>query len=138
MAHAELEQALSLSKSNCKGVTDFMQVAEVLNNLGVLTFLCGDPGKSLKLFQESLQFQHAIISHSLYDSFVLAAHGTTLNVSVTRGNIGFVKMVQKEFSAALVAFESALMVSCQYSTSFWICHVSFAELFFVYSISKCF
>lgn len=114
VAHIELENALRLSKGKCQGITDFMQIAEILNNLGVLTFMCGDPSGSLMLFKESLEVQRAILKHSLYGGSALASHGINLNISVTRGNIGFIKLVSKNLAAALVAFESALMVCLIY------------------------
>jgi tetratricopeptide (TPR) repeat protein len=110
-SHAEFETALSLGKRNCQGLTDFIQIAEILNNLGVLTFMCGDQDASLNHFKESLQVQHAMLSHSLYGGSNIMGHGITLNISVTRANIGFVKLVSKDFPAAMIAFESALMVS---------------------------
>jgi hypothetical protein len=73
--------------------------------------MCGDRDASLNHFKESLQVQHAMLSHSLYGGSNVMGHGITLNISVTRANIGFVKLVSKDLPAAMIAFESALMVS---------------------------
>ena len=108
-AHDELERVLQTGKGNCRSVTDFVQIAEILNNLGCLSFMCSEPGTAMRLFTESLEVQNAVLSHSLYGGPVLAANSASLNLSVTRANLAFVHMFFNNYPAALTTFESALM-----------------------------
>jgi len=109
-AHKSLENVLDLSKNHLAGLTDFMQVAEVLNNLGCLSFMCGQAGTSMTMFKECLEIQTAVLKQSLYSGPKLAGQSTSLNISVTRGNIGYVQMLTKHSGPAIVEFEASLMV----------------------------
>jgi hypothetical protein len=110
-AHKSLEQVLELSKNHLAGLTDFMQVAEVLNNLGCLSFMCGQSGSAMTMFKECLEIQTAVLKQSLYSGPRFAGHSTSLSISVTRGNIGYVQMLTKNAGAAIIEFEASLMVS---------------------------
>jgi hypothetical protein len=90
-----------------------MRISETLNNLGVLAFMCGDHDASLKHFKETLKVQSMLLNNCLYGGQNLLVHGITLNISVVRANIGFIKLVCKDLPAATMAFESALMVSAR-------------------------
>lgn len=87
-----------------------MQVAEVLNNLGCLSFMCGQSGSAMTMFKECLEIQTAVLKQSLYSGPRFAGHTTSLSISVTRGNIGYVQMLTKNAGAAIVEFEASLMV----------------------------
>eukprot|EP00544_Gedaniella_sp_CCMP2646_P002739 CAMPEP_0202510508 /NCGR_PEP_ID=MMETSP1361-20130828/53331_1 /ASSEMBLY_ACC=CAM_ASM_000849 /TAXON_ID=210615 /ORGANISM="Staurosira complex sp., Strain CCMP2646" /LENGTH=1231 /DNA_ID=CAMNT_0049144775 /DNA_START=24 /DNA_END=3719 /DNA_ORIENTATION=+ len=108
-AHKSLEQVLELSKNHLAGLTDFMQVAEVLNNLGCLSFMCGQSGSAMTMFKECLEIQTAVLKQSLYSGPRFAGHSTSLSISVTRGNIGYVQMLTKNAGAAIIEFEASLM-----------------------------
>jgi tetratricopeptide (TPR) repeat protein len=108
-AHKGLEEVLELSKNHLAGLTDFMQIAEILNNLGVLYFMCGQSGAALTMFRECLEIQNAVLKHSIYSGPRLGGHSTSLGISVTRGNVGYIKMLTKDAGAAIVEFESSLM-----------------------------
>lgn len=126
-AHKRLEQVLELSKNHLAGLTDFMQVAEVLNNLGCLSFMCGQSGSAMTMFKECLEIQTAVLKQSLYSGPRFAGHSTSLSISVTRGNIGYVQMLTKNAGAAIIEFEASLMVS-EFSISCWAQTVFFADL----------
>ena len=107
-AHRELETSLDICRGSCRAVTDFAQVAEILNNLGCLSFMCSDSEVAMRMFNESLEVQHSIRSHSLYGGPVLAGYSTSLNISITQANLGFVHMHFKRYDKATVAFEASL------------------------------
>jgi tetratricopeptide (TPR) repeat protein len=108
-AHKGLEEVLDLSKNHLAGLADFMQIAEILNNLGVLYFMCGQSGAALTMFKECFEIQNAVLKHSIYSGPRLGGHSTSLGISVTRGNVGYIKMLTKDAGAAIVEFESSIM-----------------------------
>ena len=110
-AHAKLEQALVYARSFAKDLGDRMQMAEILNNLGCLAYMCGQPGAANTFYRESLDVQFGVLSHSLYLSSAAVGQSISLNISITRANIGFVKLVTSELPMAVTALENALMVS---------------------------
>ena len=93
------------------GPIDYCQLGEILNNLGCLSYMCGQPSKAMKLFREALDVQLAVLNSTLYGGSKYSAHSATLNISITRGNIGFLALVLKDVSSGIVALESALRVS---------------------------
>ena len=109
-AHKSLEVVLELSKNHLAGLTDFMQVAEVLNNLGCLSFMCGQTSSAMAMFKECLEIQTAVLKQSLYCGPRFVGQSTSLGISITRGNIGYVQMLTKNAGAAIVEFEASLMV----------------------------
>lgn len=109
-AHKRLEHVLELSKNHLAGLTDFMQVAEILNNLGCLSFMCGQASSAMTMFKECLEIQTAVLKQSLYSGPRFAGQSTSLNISVTRSNIGYVQMLTKNSGPAIVEFEASLMV----------------------------
>ena len=107
-AHNALEVCLESAKGYCKTITDFIQIAEILNNLGCLSFMGGQSETSMQMFIESLGVQQAVLSHSLYGGSVLAGHSTNLNMSITRANVAFLKMCSNDHVSAIISFEAAL------------------------------
>jgi tetratricopeptide (TPR) repeat protein len=107
-AHKGLESCLESAKGYCKTITDFVQVAEILNNLGCLYFMCSQPETAARLFKESLDVQQSLLSHSLYGGSVLAGNASTLNMSVTRGNMAFLCMCANDHASAIFGLERAL------------------------------
>jgi Tfp pilus assembly protein PilF len=73
-AHSNLEEALSLSGHNTETVLDYSQLAEILNNLGCLSYMGGKPGKAMRLFQESLQAQAIASDNLLYTGTKFSCH----------------------------------------------------------------
>jgi tetratricopeptide (TPR) repeat protein len=73
-AHSNLEEALSLSGHNTETVSDYRQLAEILNNLGCLSYMGGKPDKAKILFQESLQAQAIAADDSLYTGTQFLCH----------------------------------------------------------------
>jgi tetratricopeptide (TPR) repeat protein len=110
-AHARLEEALHFARDSASTLDDRMQIAEILNNLGCLSYMCGQPLEAKQLFKESLDMQFIVMSQSLYEGSSQTVHSVSLNISIARANIGFVKLVTKDLPFAITALEAALMVS---------------------------
>jgi hypothetical protein len=81
-----LEECFALTQHGARSISDQRQQAEVLNNLGCLTYICGQPERALELFFESFQVQSVALDHSLYSGARFSCHSATLNMSVTKGN----------------------------------------------------
>jgi hypothetical protein len=81
-----LEECLALTQHGARSISDQRQQAEVLNNLGCLTYICGQPERAMELFAESFQVQSVALDHSLYSGARFSCHSATLNMSVTKGN----------------------------------------------------
>ncbi len=110
-AHARLEEALVFAKENCAGLEDRIQIAEILNNLGCLAYMCGQPIAAKAFYRDSLDIQFRTLSECLYESTAFIGQSISLNISITRANIGFIKLVTKDLPVAITALENALMVS---------------------------
>jgi hypothetical protein len=87
-----------------------MQMAEILNNLGCLAYMCGQPAAANIFFRESMDVQFNLMGQSLYLCSAAVGQSISLNLSITRANIGFVKLVTGENPVAVTALENALMV----------------------------
>ena len=90
-------------------------MAEILNNLGCLTYMCGQPVAAHAFYKEALDVQSKALSEGLYmesssSSPFLVGPSISLNISITRANIGFVKLVTENTAIAITALEAALMV----------------------------
>lgn len=99
------EECLMLAQKSAKSISDQRQIAEILNNLACLAYLAGRPEKALELLKESWNVSGVALDHSLYAGARFSCHSSTLNMSVTRGNIGFLAILGKDIPAALEAFE---------------------------------
>jgi len=110
-AHAKFEEALEYSRQDAKRIEDRMQMAETLNNLGCLAYMCGQPTAASSFFRESMDVQFNLMGQSLYLCSADVGQSISLNLSITRANIGFIKLVTNELPSAVTALENALMVS---------------------------
>lgn len=108
-AHAALELCLEAAKGQIKTFMDFSLIAEIMNNLGCLAFMGGDPKAAMDMFVETLKVQQSVMSHSLYSGSVLAGHSTHLSISIVRANIAFLRLCAKDYAGAIVFFERALV-----------------------------
>ena len=79
-AHTNLELALALAGSKARTTSDYCQLGEILNNLGCLSYMCGQPTKAMKLFRESLDVQLAVLNSTLYGGSKYSAHSATLSM----------------------------------------------------------
>lgn len=110
-AHAKFEVALEYARKDSKRITDRMQMAEILNNLGCLAYMCGQPSAASAFYRESMDVQFNLMGQSLYLCSADVGQSISLNLSITRANLGFIKLVTSELPVAVTALENALMVS---------------------------
>ena len=115
-AHAKFEVALEYARNEANDIDDRMQMAEILNNLGCLAYMCGQPAAANTFFRESMDVQFNLMGQSLYLCSAAVGQSISLNLSITRANIGFVKLVTSEIPVAVTALENALMVCSLAST----------------------
>jgi hypothetical protein len=108
-AHRQFEEALYWSKKSCSSLEDQVQMSEILNNLGCLAYMCGQPESAKKFFVDSMDVQFDALSESLYYRSPVMSQSISLNISIVRANIGFIKMVTKALPVAITALENALM-----------------------------
>jgi tetratricopeptide (TPR) repeat protein len=107
-AHSNLELCLRFAKSRRKRMTDYLQIAEILNNMGCVTFMGGDVEAAKVFLLESSNLQRAVMNHDLYEGSVLSSHATTLNFSITYANVAFLLMDSHEYVSAISSLEKSL------------------------------
>lgn len=109
-AHAGLEEALACAKRSLSTTLEGrLQVAEILNNLGCLAYMSGQPTSASSYYRDSMDLQFGALSDSLYLGNSTSGQSISLNISIARANIGFIKLVTKDLSVAITALENALM-----------------------------
>ena len=109
-AHAGLEEALSIAKRRRSTTLEGrLQVAEILNNLGCLAYMSGQPAAAGAYYRDSMDIQFGALSDSLYLGNATSGQSISLNISIARANIGFIKLVTKDLPVAITALENALM-----------------------------
>ena len=108
-AHQAFEEALFHARRTSETLEDRIQVAEILNNLGCLAYMCGNPVAALGFYRDAMDVQFRALSDSLYTGSPILGQSISLNISITRANIGFIKLVTKDLSVAITALENALM-----------------------------
>lgn len=110
MAHSDLREALKLSREETVTLSDHRQLAEILNNLGCLSYLGGEIESAMLYFNEAVHIQNIVSEHSMYIGSKFACHSAQLNTSITKANIGFLSLVMSDISGSVSMFESALKV----------------------------
>lgn len=109
-AHARLEEALDkCSSTSHTTLEDRLLMAEILNNLGCLAYMSGQPASASSYYRDSMDLQFGALSDSLYIGNSATGRSISLNISISRGNIGFLKLVTKELSVGITALENTLM-----------------------------
>jgi len=109
-AHAGLEEALACAnRKRSTTLEGRLQVAEILNNLGCLAYMSGQPTTASSYYRDSMDIQFDALSDSLYLGNAMSGQSISLNISIARANIGFIKLVTKDLSIAITALENALM-----------------------------
>lgn len=111
-AYPELELALSLSREAIHTISDHRQIAEILNSLGCLSYMGGEIERAMLFFRESLKVQIMASEHSMYVGSKFSCHAASLNLSITKANIGFLSLTFfRDASESVTALESAVKVS---------------------------
>lgn len=115
-AYSELEEALLVAREEANTLSGFRELAEILNNLGCLSYLGGKVDRSLLYFQKALETHELVASRSMYAGSKFACQTAALNMSVTKANIGFLSLVTRDVPQSIVLFEAAARVSTSKST----------------------
>jgi tetratricopeptide (TPR) repeat protein len=103
-----LEECLTKSKKGARSISDQRQVAEICNNLGCLYYAFGNNEKAGSCFLESFQAQQIALEHSLYAGARFSCHSASLNLAVTKANMGFLALVARHHEVAIDALEYAV------------------------------
>ena len=103
-----LEECLTQSKEGARSISDQRQVAEICNNLGCLYYAFGNNEKAGSCFLESFQAQQIALEHSLYAGARFSCHSASLNLAVTKANMGFLALVARHHEVAIDALEYAV------------------------------
>jgi hypothetical protein len=82
---------------------------EILNNLGCLAYMSGQPVAASSYYRDSMDIQFGALSDSLYIGNAMSGQSISLSISIVRANIGFIKLVTKDLPVAITALENALM-----------------------------
>ena len=103
-----LEECLELSKDGARSISDQRQVAEIYNNLGCLYYAFGHIDKSGSFFVESFEAQQIALDHSLYAGARFSCHSASLNLAVTKANMGFLALSSRHYDVAIEALQYAM------------------------------
>ena len=71
--------------------------------------MSGQPTTASSYYRDSIDIQFGALSDSLYLGNATSGQSISLNISIARANIGFIKLVTKDLSVATTALENALM-----------------------------
>lgn len=110
-AYSDLHDALSLSRKITKSLSDYRQLAEILNNLGCLSYMGGELEKAMVFLREANKIQTIASDNSLYIGSKFSSQSVALNTSVTNGNIGFISLLLQEVTESVTILETAMRVS---------------------------
>lgn len=91
-------------------LSDHQLLAETLNNLGCLAYMGGDVQQSILYLRESLKVQTIVSEHSIYCGSKFSAQAASLNMSITKANVGFLSLVVRDLAESVGVFESAVRV----------------------------
>lgn len=115
-AFIDLKLALTLTRENTKSLSDYRQLAEILNNLGCLSYMGGELEKAMLFFREAVKIQSIASENSLYIGSKFSSQAVSLNATITKANIGFLLLVLRDIAESVIMFESALHVRFILST----------------------
>ena len=103
-----LEECLVQYKDGARSISDQRQVAEIYNNLGCLYYSRDNHEKASSYFMRSFEVQTVALEHSLYAGARFSCHSATLNLAVTKSNIGFLALVSRNHEVAVESLEYAV------------------------------
>lgn len=100
-----------LAREDLLSLDDYRQLAEILNNLGCLSYIGGKVDRASMYFNESLSAHAKVTSKSMYLGSRFSSHTAILNASITKANLGFLQLVTQNPSGSVGILEDALRVS---------------------------
>lgn len=108
-AYAELELALSLSKHGIQSLSDYRQAAEILNNLGCLSYMGGEIERALSFFRQSMKVLTKAEGLALYTDSKFDGCSTMLALSIAKSNIAFLSLTfYRDVTESIALFESVV------------------------------
>ena len=108
-AYSELELALSLSRDAINTLSDHRQIAEVLNNLGSLSYMGGEIERSMLYFRESIKILTKAVDFATYSESKYDSHSTILALSIAKSNVAFLSLTfYRDVSESVAMFESVI------------------------------
>lgn len=115
-AFTEMEEALLLAREELVSLDDYRQLAEILNNLGCLSYIGGKVDRAAMYFNESLSVHTKVTSKSMYLGSRFSSHTAILNASITKANLGFLLLVTQKPAESVSKLEESLRVSGELCT----------------------
>ena len=109
-AQSALGEALSHAREKLSRISDYRQLAEILNNLGCLFYVAGQREQAMKSFLESLEVHSEAAEFSLYAGSRFSCHSGSINMSVTKANIGFLALAERDIPLSISSLELAMKV----------------------------
>ncbi len=108
-AYSELELALSLSRDNIHTLSDHRQIAEVLNNLGSLSYMGGEIERSMLFFRESIKVLTRAVDFATYSESKFDSHSAMLALTIAKSNVAFLSLTfYRDVSESVSMFESVM------------------------------
>jgi tetratricopeptide (TPR) repeat protein len=108
-AYSELELALSFSRDAIHTLSDYRQIAEVLNNLGSLSYMGGEIERSMLYFRESIKILTKAVDFATYSESKYDSHSTILALSIAKSNVAFLSLTfYRDVSESVMMFESVI------------------------------
>ena len=93
--------------------TDLTLLAEIVNNLGCLSYMCGEMKNAIEYFHESYQLLTELLHQSTYVGLKFSCQTLSLNLSVCRANMGLVALANHNIPNSIMDFEAAAQVQLQ-------------------------
>jgi tetratricopeptide (TPR) repeat protein len=122
MAYSELEVALSLARDDIHTLSDHRQVAEILNNLGCLSYMGGEIERAMLFFRQAMNVLTTTVDFALYTDSKFASHSSILALSITKSNIAFLSLTfYRDVSDSVSMFESVIKVRFSIYISIYVC-----------------
>jgi tetratricopeptide (TPR) repeat protein len=108
-AYSELDLALSLSRDGLQSLSDFRLVAEILNNLGCLSYMGGEIERAMSYLRQSMKVLTKAEGLALYSDSRFDSYSTILALSIAKSNIAFLSLTfYRDVTDSVAMFESAV------------------------------
>jgi tetratricopeptide (TPR) repeat protein len=109
LAYSQLELALSLSREGIHTLSDHRQVAEVLNNLGCLSYMGGEIERAMLFFREAMKILTKAVDFATYSDVQFDSHSTILALSIAKSNVAFLSLTfYRDVTESVTMFESVV------------------------------
>jgi hypothetical protein len=108
-SYTELELALSLSRDGIRTLSDHRQIAEVLNNLGCLSYMGGEIERAMLFFRQSIKILKKAVDFATYSDSKFDSPSTILALSIAKSNAAFLSLTfYRDIIESVSMFESVI------------------------------